>query len=43
MALPKSIRHFNRAPRPAALVRVGPNSANLIFLNPEDQKDFPLN
>jgi hypothetical protein len=29
--------------RPAALVRVGPNSANLIFLNPEDQKDFPLN
>ena len=29
--------------RPAALVRVGPNSAKLIFLNPEDQKDFPLN
>ena len=29
--------------RPAALVRVGPNSAQLIFLNPEDQKDFPLN
>ena len=31
------------APRPAALVRVGPQSAKLIFLNPEDQKDFPLN
>ncbi|HVO33831.1 MAG TPA: hypothetical protein VMU17_07935 [Elusimicrobiota bacterium] len=29
--------------RPAALVRVGPQSAKLIFLNPEDQKDFPLN
>jgi hypothetical protein len=29
--------------RPAALVRVGSNSAKLIFLNPEDQKDFPLN
>ena len=29
--------------RPAALVRVGPHSAELIFLNPEDQKDFPLN
>jgi hypothetical protein len=31
------------APRPAALVRVGPNSAKLIFVNPEDQKVFPLN
>jgi hypothetical protein len=31
------------APRPAALVRVGPQSAKLIFLNPEDQKDFPVN
>ena len=31
------------APRPAALVRVGPNSSKLIFLNPEDQKDLPLN
>jgi hypothetical protein len=29
--------------RPAALVRVGPHSAKLIFLSPEDQKDFPLN
>ncbi len=29
--------------RPATLVRVGPQSAKLIFLNPEDQKDFPLN
>jgi len=29
--------------RPAALVRVGPNSAKLIFLNPEDQDGFPLN
>ena len=31
------------APRPTALVRVGPNSAKLIFLNPEDQDGFPLN
>jgi len=31
------------APRPAALVRVGPQSEKLIFLNPEDQKDFPVN
>jgi len=31
------------APRPAALVRVRPHSAKLIFLNPEDQNDFPLN
>jgi len=29
--------------RPAALVRVGPNSAKLIFLNPDDQKGFPPN
>jgi hypothetical protein len=29
--------------RPAALVRVGPNSAKLIFLNPDDQDGFPLN
>jgi hypothetical protein len=31
------------APRPAALVRVGPDSSKLIFLDPDDQKDFPLN
>jgi hypothetical protein len=31
------------APRPAALVRVGPQSAKLIFLNPDDQKGFPPN
>ena len=31
------------APRPAALVRVGPQSAKLVFVNPDDQKDFPLN
>jgi len=31
------------APRPAALVRVGPAFEHLIFLNPEDEKGFPLN
>jgi hypothetical protein len=28
--------------RPVALVRRGPHQAELIFLNPEDQKGFPL-
>ena len=31
------------APRPAALVRVGPHEEKLIFVNPGDQKDFPVN
>ena len=31
------------APRPAALIRLGPHSAQLIFVNPEDEKGFPLN
>jgi Na+-transporting NADH:ubiquinone oxidoreductase subunit NqrA len=28
--------------RPAALVRRGSNQAELVFLNPEDAKGFPL-
>jgi hypothetical protein len=28
--------------KPVALVRRGPNQAELIFLNPEDQKGFPV-
>jgi hypothetical protein len=28
--------------RPVALVRRGPNQAELIFLNPEDQEGFPV-
>ncbi len=28
---------------PAALVRTGPHSEQLIFANPEDEKGFPLN
>jgi hypothetical protein len=31
------------APRPAALIRFGPHSAELILVNPEDQKGFPVN
>jgi hypothetical protein len=31
------------APRPAALVRVGPHSEELVFVNPADAKGFPLN
>jgi hypothetical protein len=31
------------APRPAALVRLGPHSEELIFANPGDEKGFPLN
>lgn len=30
-------------PRPAALVRRGPHSAELIFTDADDQEDFPLN
>jgi hypothetical protein len=30
-------------PRPAVLVRTGPNSEELVFANPEDQKGFPAN
>jgi len=29
--------------RPAALVRLGPDTEELIFVNPEDWKGFPLN
>jgi hypothetical protein len=29
--------------RPAILIRTGPNSEELIFANPEDQKGFPVN
>ncbi len=31
------------APRPVVLVRLGPHSQELVFVNPEDQKGFPLN
>jgi hypothetical protein len=31
------------ADKPAALVRTGPHSVELVFVNPEDQKGFPLN
>jgi len=31
------------APRPAALVRLGPHSAELVFVNPNDQDGFPVN
>ena len=30
------------AGKPAALVRRGPNQVELIFLNPEDEKGFPV-
>ena len=30
-------------PRPAALVRVGPHSEELVFVNPADEKGFPVN
>ena len=30
-------------PRPAALVRVGPDSEELVFINPADEKGFPVN
>lgn len=30
-------------PRPAALVRVGPHSEELVFVNPADAKGFPIN
>jgi len=29
--------------RPAALVRLGPDTEELVFVNPEDWKGFPLN
>ena len=29
--------------RPAILIRTGPNSEQLVFANPEDEKGFPLN
>lgn len=29
--------------RPAALVRVGPNAEELVFVNPADAKGFPMN
>jgi hypothetical protein len=31
------------APRPAALVRFGPDAEMLVFANPEDERGFPLN
>ncbi|MGA3283239.1 MAG: hypothetical protein ABSD57_02115 [Verrucomicrobiota bacterium] len=31
------------APRPAALVRLGPHSEQLFFVNPADEKGFPVN
>jgi hypothetical protein len=31
------------ASKPAALIRLGPNSARLVFANPEDEKGFPVN
>ena len=31
------------ASRPAALVRVGPHSEELVFINPTDAKGFPIN
>jgi len=31
------------ADKPAVLVRTGPHSEELVFVNPEDQKGFPLN
>jgi hypothetical protein len=30
------------SPRPAALVRLGPHSERLIFVNPADEKGFPV-
>ena len=30
-------------PRPAALVRLGPHSEELVFVNPADEKGFPVN
>jgi hypothetical protein len=30
------------SPRPAALVRLGPHSEQLIFANPDDEKGFPV-
>jgi hypothetical protein len=31
------------ASRPAALVRLGPHSEQLVFVNPADEKGFPVN
>jgi hypothetical protein len=31
------------ASRPAALIRLGPNSERLIFANPDDENGFPVN
>lgn len=31
------------SPRPAALVRLGPHSEQLVFANPADEKGFPVN
>jgi hypothetical protein len=31
------------APKPAVLIRLGPNSDYLVFANPEDEKGFPVN
>jgi hypothetical protein len=31
------------APQPAALIRRGPHEAELVLVNPDDQKDFPFN
>ncbi len=31
------------SPHPCALVRIGPNSEKLVFVNPDDAKGFPLN
>jgi hypothetical protein len=29
--------------KPVALIRLGPNSERLVFVNPEDEKGFPIN
>jgi hypothetical protein len=31
------------ASRPAVLIRLGPGSERLVFVNPEDEKGFPVN
>jgi hypothetical protein len=31
------------SPRPAALVRLGPHSEQLVFANPDDERGFPIN
>jgi hypothetical protein len=31
------------SPRPCALIRVGPHLEKLVFVNPDDEKGFPVN